>query len=308
MQITNRLGLSPVWVHAVADDYDHDTAGWRSGTGLIKPPQMVELINRYGDGLSEDVDDRIWSLFGSACHYVLAKAARQVPGSISEVRFIAMVKGKEIGLKPDLLIPSGNAWHLYDFKFPSVWSIILGEHDEWFEQTNLYSHLLSGRYELFRVDEATKTRTVQPPLDVTSASIEVALRDWSASDSKREHDYPKTKTHVIPVPMWPDTKCAQFLMERVQLHIDAENATDRNLPRCTPRDRWARPDKFAVKKVGAEKASRVFESRQEADAYIQPKKKGDYMIEYRRGENVRCDRYCSARLVCSQYQAMNPEF
>ena len=305
MKLTNKSGLSIVWEKAVVDDYDHDQAGWRSITGLNKPPQLVELVKRYGKNLTEDVDDRIWSLFGSACHYILAKAAAAIPGAISEQRFITECMGKQVGLKPDLLLPKlDGSFHLVDFKFISVWAIIFEEYEEWFEQTNMYIHALKDRPCFVQAGDKLLPAD---NFDITSASIEVAMRDWAASDALKDHEYPQKKTKVIPVSIWTPDHAEKFLCDRVQKHITAENSPDTKLEECTAEDRWARPDKFAVKKEGAQKALRVFDTRGEA-VQLQKEKGAGYNIEYRPGENIRCERYCPAKTICPQYMRIRPEF
>jgi hypothetical protein len=40
------------------------------------------------------------------------------------------------------------------------------------------------------------------------------------------------------------------------------------VPPCTPEERWGRPTRFAVMKQGQKRAVRVFDTREEAEAYV----------------------------------------
>jgi hypothetical protein len=74
VKLTNRLGLPQSIVNAVSrDGYTKGNADI-SVTGLIGPSRKRQLEIMHGDELSEDVADRIWSLFGQVTHGVLERA------------------------------------------------------------------------------------------------------------------------------------------------------------------------------------------------------------------------------------------
>jgi hypothetical protein len=66
---------------------------------------------------------------------------------------------------------------------------------------------------------------------------------------------------------------------------------------------WEKPTMYAVKKVGNKRATRVFETYEEADLAANVSHGGEkYEIEIRPGERTRCESYCLARDFCKQYQ------
>jgi hypothetical protein len=296
MNLTNKHNLSRAWVNAVTqDDLTYDKTGWRSVTNLIAPVRATLLRERHQDELTEDVSDRIWMLLGSAVHYILEQAADEE--ALTEERFTIEVLGKEISLKPDRVevIPNTNPveYHLKDFKITSVWAVILDEKLEWVQQTNIYARALR-----------------KVGINVTRISIEVLMKDWQHREAIRDKTYPQDKIKVMPIEVWTDEAVDELLESRIKAYVEAERLPDNKLPECTERERWARPDKFAVQKKGASKATRVLDSRPEAEQYKLDKGYGpEYEIVFRQGQSVRCEKYCPAREICSQYnEIINPSF
>src|SRR6266446_8263503 len=75
MNLTNELKLPLPIVNAIrGDDYSKGDCDF-SVTELIKPVRMRALGKKWSEHLTEDVSDRIFSLFGRAMHKVLEMAA-----------------------------------------------------------------------------------------------------------------------------------------------------------------------------------------------------------------------------------------
>ncbi len=300
MQISNRLGLSKVWVDAVKFD-DYDKVGWRSATGLVAPVQQQLLMARHYEDIEEDVVDRMWLLLGSAVHEVLQRAAKTAENddaSLTEERFLVEFEGKEISLKPDRveLIPGTFPlkYHLKDFKISTVWSVIHGLKKDWECQFNLYA------YGLRKID-----------INVTEISAEVLLKDWKEIEALRNRDYPQNVVEVMPVRVWSDSECETYLSERVAAFDGAESLPDADLPPCTEQERWAVPDKLAIVKKGAKRATKVCSSRMDVDSYMSEKgiTSNTHNVEFRPGESKRCEKYCTVTRWCDQYNTViNPPF
>ena len=84
----------------------------------------------------------------------------------------------------------------------------------------------------------------------------------------------------------------------------AESLPDSELAPCTPEQRWAKPEKWAVKKGRQKRALRVLGSEDEANEYIAAHcGSGSMWVEHRPGEDTKCDGYCDVRRWCPYYQS-----
>ena len=78
-------------------------------------------------------------------------------------------------------------------------------------------------------------------------------------------------------------------------------------PVCTARDKWERETTYAVKKEGAKRAVKVYETLAEAEAHVNEKPSDNLSIETRKGEAVRCLSYCPARSFCNEAGKMEKQ-
>jgi hypothetical protein len=280
MEWTNTHGLPDPLASAIKND-PYAAAGDISVTGLLRPPRMRVLEKTYQGQITEDVADHIWRLLGQSVHTILERA--NTDHHLAEERLVVEVLGWKISGKPDLLSEDGT---LSDYKVTSVFSFLLGEKPEWEAQLNIYAWMYR-RY----------------GFAVKKAQIVAILRDWTSSRQK-ESDYPPCGVLVVDVPLWEDAQVEMFVQERVLLHQQAEKRGLQDLAECTPEERWARPDTWAVKKPGAKRATRVFDNPAAAQALAQ---ENGQEIEHRPGGNIRCERFCVVARWCGQYQKIQKE-
>lgn len=285
-------GLSNAWIEAALYFdalYQSEERGQYSTTQLIMPVRHVFLNRRHDDEITLDITDRANLLVGSAGHAALAAAAPD--DAMTEERFTINVLGIEIGIKPDRvdLIPNTDPpeYLNIDFKFASVWSVILGDKDEWTNQGIINSYAL---------------RSIG--INVTQAQAEIKLTDWALRDAIKDTSYPPKCLAVVPIKLLGDLSALVYLEERVKLFLDNEDVADDELPLCSHKERWAKDDVFAVMKRGAKRATKVCTSKAEATDYMNAKGYGpEYESIFRPGESTRCIRFCPANRWCSQYRA-----
>ena len=193
--------------------------------------------------------------------------------------------------KPDLWLDGG----LIDWKFTSVWAVLLGLKPEWEAQLNVYRHLY-----------------LEAGFPVYYLEIWAVLRDWNRSSYRRDPKrYPPIPFQVVPVPIWSDDKLDKYLTERVTAHKTAEALPADELPPCTPEERWARPDTWAVMREGRKTAVRVKDNQKDAEVMVEAENKKPktkkHRVEFRPGASVRCRDYCEVAPFCNQYQGMKGE-
>ncbi|MBF0502318.1 MAG: hypothetical protein HQM09_19415 [Candidatus Riflebacteria bacterium] len=275
MKITNVFGLPESLVNAVSND--NYTAGPCdiSCTTLLSPPRKVALEIKHASELTEDVSDRIWALFGQSIHVVLERAERE---AMTERRYSIQRQNWIISGAFDRFSLTNGI--LQDFKVTTTWSVRDGPRQEWENQLNILATILR-----------------EHGFDVKKLEVVVILRDWSKSVAQRGGEYPTAPALKIPIDLWSEERCEEYIDERIRLH----QAARIKLPECTPDEKWSRPDVWALMKEGRKTAVRVFDN--DADAYAALEVAGvKYFIEHRPGKDVRCSDYCTAALFCEQYQ------
>lgn len=284
MKLTNKHELPEPFVLAVGKKTYDNGGSWRTVTELIGPPKIAYLKRKHDDELEEDAIDRVYTFQGEIVHAVVERANKEmgIKGWLSEQRLFTEVEGKKISGAYDLFNPKTG--ELIDVKNSTAWKANKGEaSEEWIQQTNLLAYLI-------------KQNT---GAEVKRIRILLIIRDHSKPEARRNPDYPQKPVTLLEVPIWSEEKSRDFLKQRVVLHLQAE-LTEAH---CSVEDRWAKPSAWAVKKKGSNRAitNGVFLSEDKAMEKLLEMGPG-HEIEYRPGENVRCELYCPVSKFCAQYQ------
>jgi hypothetical protein len=300
VRITNERNLPYALVKAVENDsYNMGEGVDRSVTGLLSPPRQAALKEIHGHEIVEDVSDRTYALYGQLVHLLLERAGEQDRNALTEERLFTEVGGWTISGQTDTItLTEEEGWVVSDYKFVTAYKFKRDKFDpdklvvpeEYEQQLNMYAHLL--RENGFRVDEL---------------KIVAIYRDWSKLEARRDSNYPQLGAETHDVPLWSEDKARAFMEERVRLHQAAEN----DLPECTDDERWAKPDKFALKaNATSARARKLFDSQEAAFEWAEDpanKVKAGWVVEYRPGENVRCENYCNVSEFCTQFQNLKNE-
>ena len=252
------------------------------------------MRDKYYDQLETDASDMIWALFGTAVHHVLESA--NDPSHVTmEERLYAEVAGWTLsGALDHQEVLSDGTVQITDYKVTSVWSVILGK-EEWVKQQNCYAWLVENS------NNGTNRHK-----KVSSLRICAVLRDWQRKKAEFDKEYPQSPVVIVDLPLWSEEQRDQYIFDGVTLHQEAQVEYDLydRMPMCSSEEQWAKPSKWAVMKKGAKRAVKLFDSDEEAKAFIEQQDGKDKMeIEFRRGERTRCEgNYCSVAEFCEQYK------
>lgn len=280
MRITNNNDLpQPIYDAILSNPYSRGTSDI-SVTDLIEPVRLVALRELHAEDLTSDASELIWSLLGQAMHSILEKAGRKSGKGESEARLYANVEDWTISGQFDYIDEDGVLW---DWKFVSVYEYINGLKASRPQQLNLYAHLA-------RLNGYT----------VTGLRVGFIFRDWSTRAAENESSYPQAQAIAVEIPLWSEDEVAEFLSQRVIAHQTAQAAVARGEEpeECTPEERWAKPDTWAVTKKGNKRATRVYTTKEQADLHIAGTK--DFVVSFRPGESTRCRYYCPVLKWCNQ--------
>lgn len=287
MKITNITGLPSAIAQAVRNDpYPHGQVGDISVSALCNPPQLQALWKFHQEELSEDAADRIWALFGQVMHSILERAE---PSEITEHRFFTEVEGWTISGQIDRLtrVDEGSSWFVIeDYKTTSAWAVLDGPKPEWQRQLHILQYLAEVN-----------------SFNVCALKNIVLLRDWSRGKALSGGNYPQSPVLVLATPTMEMDALKAMVAHRVRLHQEAWSKVNlgQDLPPCTPEERWAKPDTFAVMKVGRKSAVRLFTNLKTARDHAAAD--SNYYIVTRPGESTRCKDYCAVANFCKQRQA-----
>ena len=278
MRITNKFNLPEAVLNVISKDHYVRGDNNYSVTELIESPQVVQLKRRHWDDLTEDAIDRVWSIFGSAVHHIMESHASDE--SFVEQRYYIQRLGRTIGGMVDCY----NDGVVHDYKVTSAWSLVYGSRTaHWEQQLNMYAHILR-----------------ENNIPVNKLQIVAFLRDWDRNKAKQDSTYPQVPLMIIPLRLWSSDECEEYLLERLMLHI--ENEDKQECTPCTPEECWEQPTKYAVTKIDAKRATRVFDTEQEAVVFIyEQKKPEEFITVVRNGKRTRCEDYCSLCHFCPQY-------
>lgn len=281
MRITNNMGLPQPFVDAATSDHQY-TPHRYSVTSMSKGVRQCILERRHGDEVEQDCADMVWAIFGSAVHRIL-EDGRETATQLKENKLVVdMGYGFELSGIFDLYDDSTGT--VTDYKTASVWKIQFGDFEDWRQQLACYVWMLQAY-----------------GFDAHRGQIVALLKDHNIRDARTKEGYPPHPVYIIE---WEFTRAdmeatQDMLLDRFEALRDAERLPDGELPLCSAKERWHRPDTWAAKKAGAARASRVFDNESEAWEYAE---KRGYVVEYRRGENPRCRDYCSVCQFCDYWQ------
>jgi hypothetical protein len=276
--MNNIYNLPEPLVKALTSERKPPEYGRFSVTSLIDAPLRRCLSLKHFDELEEtsEVSDNLWILLGKAVHYVIEQANK---GEETEIKIEHDWNGKAtiVGV---IDYRGGNS--IVDWKVTSVYSFIFDK-PEWEYQLNVYRYLLEEK-----------------GYPVDSIFIYGILRDWTKGDYRKDPDnYPPIPFKEKSIPIWSMSDTYKYIEERVMLHRMAEKnlVEGRDIPQCTPAERWQRPTTYAIAKNELDRAKRVLATIQEAEEYLKTAGTG-YKIWERKGKDVKCDDYCSVEPFC----------
>jgi hypothetical protein len=277
--IGNRENVPQIYIDACMNDkYSKGDADF-SVTGLMQPPYKNKLFAKHKRNIVVDVAAKIDALMGTAMHIVLEQGREfnENPDYITEKRVFTTIGGKMVSGCADVITNDGM---LSDHKNCSVWKAKFGQTD-WEKQLNMYAYML-------KVSEDIAIKK----LEVTSK-----YKDWSPSRAKREHDYPQSKVETHEIKRWQPATVQAYMIDRIKLHVHPDP------PPCNDEDMWTKPAIWAVHKGGAKRATKLCDTKEEAEGYITSRGVPNPRIEYRPGERTRCENqdWCSVRDFCPEY-------
>ena len=263
---------SPFLRALMHDSYVAGTSKY-SVTTLLSPPQRTWLKT-----LGEEIRtpySMFSALMGTAIHHVIETYVDEEAGEIAEQRFYTLidVNGEKVSVSGQVDLIENKC--VTDYKNTSgLQDKVKQEH---YLQANMNAYLAEVN-----------------GIEVEHVSVVYIDRTWSHLRSTVDPTYPQ-----LPFKVFIHPYERQLAIDTFARTVADHHAASAGHPRdCTPEEQWSKPDSFALMKVGAKRASKLYDSFAEADA---EKKPGQY-VEVRKGEKTYCESFCCLKHLCGQYK------
>lgn len=285
--LTNKLNLPQPFVDAATSDHEYKPNRYSVTEVLGGTCEAVLKRSHQGES-EEDVADRVWAIFGSAVHKVLQEA-EATDSQLQENWLSVPIEGTPYELSGIFDLYDDANGTVTDYKTTSVWTVTFGDFDKWRKQTLLYCWMLRKH-----------------GFDARRGEIVAILRDHSQRKAMVEKDYPRHPVFRIGWDFADDDfeQAERELYEWFDILTHQLNweQTGEGLMPCSPEQRWHKPDKWAVMEKGRKKALRVLDSVQAAKEWAEEKgvdlDDSSHYLELRKGEDTRCQSYCSVAQFC----------
>ena len=280
--ITNKFNLPQPFVDLVSEDTYSKGESDITTTGLAQPPKIAELWRRHANEITMDCSEKVWTMLGTANHYVLEQIAKRNPERyVTEQRFYIDVDGVKLGGQIDLFDRETET--LWDYKVSSVYKAMSDDKLEWTKQANVNKLLCEHN-------------GIHPK----KLAVLLVMKDWKRKEAEFKADYPKCAILEIPLPIWREEETLAYIKSRINLHNLAKMINNEDeIPVCTEEERWSKPTTWAVlKEKGAKRAVAGGLYQSESEAVSHAKRIGG-AVEKREGEETRCLSFCQVRQFCS---------
>ena len=290
MPLTNKMNLPQPFVDAATSDHEYSPHRY-SVTELLGGTCEAVLKRRHAGEATEDVSDRLWALLGTAVHKVL-ESAQSSPEQHQEQWLCVPIDndGERYELSGIFDLYDESTGTVTDWKVTGTIKWQKQEFDDYRLQILIYCWML--RTKGYKAD---------------NGEVVMMLRDWSKPKSRFDSEYPQCQVQKVS---WSFTdndfeEVERYILDWFTNVEKQEKLKDSELTPCSPENRWHRDDKWAVVKNGVKRATRVLDDNDDAATLcekLSEKSGKPYHVEYRKGEDVRCEMYCSVSFACPFFQ------
>jgi hypothetical protein len=205
-----------------------------------------------------------------------------------ERRLLALIDGVRVSGRFDALY---NQEKLYDIKVTRSWKFEKGDYGEWETQLNMYDYMLW-----------------KDGISIKSLAIMGIVLDWQAG-KQWQAGYPDSRIQIIPIDRWSRTKQEKWLFGKVKAWKAASSLADKDLPYCSPTEKWASSPVYKLYRMKSSKrAYKNFPSQSRANAYLTAcqskdasKWKEGHVVMHQDNQWKRCEDWCDVAPFCNQY-------
>ena len=298
------------------DEYPEHREGVISVTSLLKPVKQLILgmrVDKDNIGSTSDISTRIASSYGTAVHNALESAwcSERLPETLKSLGYPkGVISNIIVNPQPEDITEDSIPIYTEQRteKVINGWTIS-GESDFIAEgrvrdlkTTGTYTYTNKTNDDKY-VLQGSMYRWLKPDIITDDVmAIDYAFTDWSPLQASIQKDkYPQSRMMEQLFELMSIEDTEQFIVDKLKLVDELRYAEQQDIPACTNEELWVQPSKFKYyKKVEAKRATRVYDTHQEAMSHYM-KDGGVGVVMEHKGEVKAC-RYCNAVAVCEQAQ------
>ena len=267
MKYTNKLNL-PFKLPEDKEPIPHRY----SVTELLSPSREIMLKRLHWNEIEVDMNDLVAALFGSAVHKIFEQNSN--PDN-SEIKIESELLGNTIVGIMDYV--EGDT--IEDYKNTTTSKVSKGDFNDYVDQILAYAYL----------------RLMKTGIITRHGKIKMLMKDWSKVKAYNNTSYPQSPIYIHEFDI--DDSDYDYIQDKLMKKLKEVNGNF--IPECSEEEKWYTGTEYAVyKKVGDKRASYVTKDEQDAHNYITNKLGGAGEIVVRKGQNLKCDLYCSVSKFC----------
>lgn len=302
------LGLA-VWL--VNDNYDYQAIpNYISATSLMKPVRQIVLGARDKEAIREDLVDLIPRALGNSIHDSVENAwVRNKEANLRSLGYPdSVIEKVKVNPKKDELTDSCIPIYIEQRTTKKIGKYTIGGkfdmciegviHD--IKSTSAYAWVFGTNDEDYKL-QGSIYRFLNPDI-IKSDFIRImfVFTDWQKSRVGTEN-YPNSRVLYKDIPLMSIKETERWIRDKLAKVDTFKDSEESEIPYCTPEELWLNEPKHRYYKDPNKttRATRVFDTMFEAEAYKAETGKGVGIIISEKLEPKRCG-YCPAYSICSQ--------
>jgi hypothetical protein len=286
-----------------------------SATTLQKPLRAIVLGARAMKQGTVDLVDLVRSRLGTAVHSAAEESWKSK--SLPDVLHSLGVPKEDLGLyrvnpttpktskdQVDVFLENRVQKKIAGFTISGKYDFVINGQLKDIKSTSTFAYIKGGNERDYQL-QGSIYRWLNPEL-ITEDYVHLLylFTDWKEYLTLSDPKYPKHPIVTKKIPLLSLYETEMYIRDRLEAITVAMGLPEDQLPECSSEELWQTPTKYAVYLgLTTNRATRVFDTHQEALAYGIKKKRPDAKIIERPGKVKRC-RYCSARPICTQSEKL----
>lgn len=283
-----------------------------SATTLLNPPKSVVLSRKMQmESLGEesiDIADMLAAKLGTSVHESVEAAWLDHYGEAMDALGYPkkIVDGVRINPRdPDpantnIYMELRSAKKIGNFTISGKFDFVMHGQVRDVKTTKTYNWINGSNNEKYMLQGSIYRWLNQDIITEDTMKVEYVFTDWSPIKAQADSSYPQKRVISKPLTLLTLEQTELFIKEQLDKIESMQDMDQDQMPRCTPKQLWQNPAKFAFYKNpnSTARATKLFDLASDANEAVN-RNGGVGLIVERKAEPKFCS-YCKARPICLQ--------